>query len=467
MKEKIAFSLFDLATKIESVLLALLFLFLPTQLGKHFWPQFSLVNGIRVDYLSPTIYFTDILIGLLFLSTIGRLFLRLRKSSDDSETAPFMKLLILFRHWKAVVLFFILFLFLTLNIMQAERSTVSLYYGIKVLEFAFLGYYIALHIKRLSQLRLIAVLLSIGVFFESLLAILQYINQGSLNGWLYFLGERTFNGSTPGIANAALNGELILRPYGTLPHPNVLSGYLLLSSIIIYFFQVRIAKGFLKWLGVFILLLGSIAILLSLSRVAIGLWVLLVVFFLFFQVVIRLRTMHSITFGVLLLVGGFLFAIVSPLGQSLIDRFSQTSLLEESFTQRSELLQSSLIIIQNHPLLGVGLGNFIPALAPLQDPLSIGLYLQPVHTIYLLIASETGFIGLLCFIFLIVATLKRLRKKRTSTPLFRSEFLVFTLLLSLILTIGLFDHYFISLQQGQLLFAIILGLCWTSLSTSS
>src|SRR5687767_12118252 len=42
-------------------------LFLPTQLGIHFWPDFSSIFGIRVDYLSPTIYLTDLLVFFLIL----------------------------------------------------------------------------------------------------------------------------------------------------------------------------------------------------------------------------------------------------------------------------------------------------------------------------------------------------------------------------------------------------------------
>ncbi|MCL5090716.1 MAG: hypothetical protein M1514_01765 [Patescibacteria group bacterium] len=43
-------------------------LFLPTQLGKHFWPPFSHVYSLGIDYLSPTIYFWDLLaISLLIV----------------------------------------------------------------------------------------------------------------------------------------------------------------------------------------------------------------------------------------------------------------------------------------------------------------------------------------------------------------------------------------------------------------
>src|SRR5476651_2543095 len=56
--------------KLSLLFFYLLILFLPTQLGKHFWPNFSFVYGIRVDYLSPTIYISDILFVLLFFLSI-------------------------------------------------------------------------------------------------------------------------------------------------------------------------------------------------------------------------------------------------------------------------------------------------------------------------------------------------------------------------------------------------------------
>src|SRR5476649_2203358 len=49
-------------TQFSKLLSYLLIFLLPTQLGIHFWPNFSLLLGIRVDYLSPTLYVTDVVI---------------------------------------------------------------------------------------------------------------------------------------------------------------------------------------------------------------------------------------------------------------------------------------------------------------------------------------------------------------------------------------------------------------------
>ncbi len=50
------------------LLFSLLLVFLPTQLGYHVWPDWALVLGRRIDYISPTLYATDILIVLLLVS---------------------------------------------------------------------------------------------------------------------------------------------------------------------------------------------------------------------------------------------------------------------------------------------------------------------------------------------------------------------------------------------------------------
>jgi hypothetical protein len=47
-------------SKLINILLFLFLLLIPTQLGRHFWPEWSYVLGIRVDYLSPTLYLIDV-----------------------------------------------------------------------------------------------------------------------------------------------------------------------------------------------------------------------------------------------------------------------------------------------------------------------------------------------------------------------------------------------------------------------
>ena len=53
--------------RLHQKLFWLLILLLPVQLGRHFWPDFSFVLGLKIDYLSPTFYLTDLLV-LMILS---------------------------------------------------------------------------------------------------------------------------------------------------------------------------------------------------------------------------------------------------------------------------------------------------------------------------------------------------------------------------------------------------------------
>ncbi len=378
--------------------------------------------------------------------------------------------------WTSRSAWFAFFVYLFLNILFSNNFPLGLYGLAKILELFFLGYYVAGNIKSKKELAIIALIFSVTVIGESLLVIAQYMHQSSINGLLYFLGERKFTSLTPGIANASINGELILRPYGTFPHPNVLAGFLLFSLIIIFAWLEDKKDIKKKLLKITALLLGSLALFLTLSRIAIILWVFLIIIVLSRHLFSchsrkrgRLHEMDSTPvvnpvgnkyfslFIIIIFVGLLFFTPVLP-------RLEGTNFTEEAFSQRADLFKSTLIIIKDHPLFGVGLYNFIPSLSHIQKPLSPTLYLQPVHNIFLLITAEIGIIGVSFFLWFLFKTYKRLLSHLSlRTPdLIRAKQspAVLLILLSVILILGLFDHYWLTIQQGQLLLALILGLCW-------
>lgn len=364
----------------------------------------------------------------------------------------------------SLLIIFIIYIFF--NVLFSASPLLGFYGLAKLLEFLFLGTYIARNIKTKKELSTIAFIFSFSVIGESLLSIAQYIHQGSLNGVLYFLGERKFTPSTPGIANASINGQLILRPYGTFSHPNVLAGFLLCSLTLIFQLLETNKNKFKKLLKSSTLLLGSIALFLSLSRVAIIIWIFLVIILLINKFRTQSRAIPA-TAGIfsikiprpLLISTFFLITITTALLLStpILPRLISSNFSESSFTQRIELLKSSVTIIQSHPLFGVGLDNFIPASSLISKPLSPILYLQPVHNIFLLIAAETGLIGLIFISLFLFKTCKRLYAKRNEASI------IFLIILSTIIILGQFDHYWLTLQQGQLLISLVLGLCWTVL----
>ena len=144
-------------------------------------------------------------------------------------------------------------------------------------------------------------------------------------------------------------------------------------------------------------------------------------------------------------------------------RLGQLKFSSESFQLRQELNSTALTMIKKYPLFGIGLNNFIPSLSRFQKGLSFK-ELQPVHNIYLLIGAETGLVGLGVFLWLIYLSYRKLlygymviwfRKKKDLTI---QPFSHLAISLTAILLLGLFDHYFFTLQQTQLLFVIVLGM---------
>lgn len=446
-REKTEFWLLSQKINLSAIFFYLLVLFLPTQFGKHFWPNFSYVYGIRIDYLSPTLYFTDILIIGLVLSWILE---SLVSASGLSQAVKTVKSNIV----KLLIIFFLV-LFLLVGIFRSSNPSAGIYGIIKFLEYVFLFSYTAKNFRILNGFVLFSTFI-FGVLFESLLTIAQYVNQGSMGGVLYFLGERSFNSQTPGIANASINGQLFLRPYATFSHPNVLAGYLFVFMVLIFSYA---KKKFFKQQNkvvFFSLLFGLLALFLTMSRVSIFAWSTVVIFFLahsFWKktrmVSTKKASLRQIKNKILLLLFLIvtLFIFTFPIGL----RFFQFSFSDQTVVQRKILIQDSIAMFQQDPVFGVGLNNFLVNLPFVQKQYGETLYIQPVHNIYLLVLSETGIVGLVLFLYFLWNTYKRL-KKNTNPELLALFFLI--------LFLGFFDHYFFTLQQGQLMFTITLGLFW-------
>ena len=181
--------------KVERVLFFATILFLPTQLGKHFWPPFSNVHGIRVDYLSPTLYLTDLFILVLFITYIlSRISLGAAKLSNIKHriVSNLLKIALSWgndaiggRNLKLVVLV----VFLLIGTILSHSPPLGLYALLKIVEFSFVGFYIASHINLKKDFLIISVLFAIVIIFESLLSVAQFMSQSSIGGIFWFFGK--------------------------------------------------------------------------------------------------------------------------------------------------------------------------------------------------------------------------------------------------------------------------------------
>lgn len=387
--------------KINQILFFLLIFFLPTQLGKHFFLPFSYLSGVRVDYLAPTVYLTDVIIFLLLIIN-------------------FKTVLNFFKNKKILIGLALLLV----NLAFSKLPQISIYWIIKTVEFFIV---ISLVKKMLADLKdkyILVALLSSGIF-ELILTLMQFINKHSIQGIFYYFGERLMTLSTPGIANASFNGIEFLRPYGTFSHPNSLAGFFL----VLYFF-VLTYKKFNRYLTLkyLFLLVASFLVFISFSKVTIITYSLLTI--IYFLISRKLKCRICVIARILIL------AIITII-------FSITKNDPLTISKRIELLSNSMMIIFRHPLTGVGLGSYLIEQAKYPSKYYL-FFNQPVHNIFMLFLSELGFLLGGLIILLSFPTLKRIFKLN---PYF---------VLAIIFT-GLFDHYWLTLEQNFLLMGLIMG----------
>ena len=218
---------------ISSILLYIFIALLPVQLGTFFFFRFSYISGVKIDYLAPALYLTDICAVLLIICNARYVYKKLHKH---------------------IILILLLFL---INALFASHTAIGMYHFAKILEIA--GLFIVIKNIHLDYKKLIIILL-VSTLVEFLLCIGQMLSASSLQGIFYYLGERSFNLSTPGIAKVSLHGKEILRPYGTFSHPNSLAGFYLLFYTFILLSQRFTHNARLKYIR-----LGLISLLIFFS----------------------------------------------------------------------------------------------------------------------------------------------------------------------------------------------------------
>lgn len=319
-------------------------------------------------------------------------------------------------------------LFVTIHVFVAFSKEVALYKWLKVAELIFI--FMIVQATKLNPRTFLFVFLTSAVF-ELVLSMLQLEFGHTMQGFFYFFGERALTLSTPDVAKATVNGIEFLRPYGTFSHPNSLAGFYAL--VYVFFLTYQTPEKLLKYA----LLFTSLGlVLISFSKVAIVAVAVISLFYLF-------RERKNINCRVCIISRAITLVVLVALvfytrGDPL------------TVQKRWVLIQDAFTIIAQHPLFGVGLGNFI--IAEHQFPIYYSyFFLQPVHNIFLLMLSETGILiwfGLLPMLWKIVH--KHIHN------------LTLILCLFLIVFTGFFDHYWYTLQQNWLLMGVIIAIATTN-----
>ena len=176
-------------------LISLLSFLLPTQLALHANSLQSTVYGFTIDYLTPTLYVTDIIALLIIFFGINKL--------------------------KFNYKYILYLIFVGINIYISNYQIASIYKWLKITELILLGIVI-FNTKKFDVFKHFVKPLSYSIIVCCVLGLWQFLIKSSVGGLFYWLGERSFVFSDPNIAP---------YPYSTFSHPNSFAGFLLVFGI--------------------------------------------------------------------------------------------------------------------------------------------------------------------------------------------------------------------------------------------
>lgn len=325
---------------------------------------------------------------------------------------------------------YVLLAFISIGLISISQSilpSVSWYRFLKLLECVIFYFYIKQSLKRISTPSLLALTIVFSGLIQAIIGIVQIFLQHDIG--LRILGESVLQVDAQGVAVVAAESEKFLRAYGTAPHPNVLAVWLMLSLWSFGWWYLKSKRSYL-WLIAGATLLFCFY--LTFSRVAIlfgGLATIIVLIMYRRRQLVPLLIAGAVVSSLFL---GFFWPQVNS-------RFAISS-EDEAVAQRIFYSDIGKKTIMHAPVFGIGIGQFVPMLMKTLPHYQRTIY-QPAHSLFLLVIDELGIIGFIVFLIFLFSIMHKT---------FQYSSLMFVLLLSF-LSLGFFDHYFWTLQQGGLM----------------
>ncbi len=267
--------------------------------------------------------------------------------------------------------------------------------------------YVATRVRTRREIVMIVGAFCVIAAVQCVIAVLQWRTGSSLG--LSFLGEESSLGirtidDTTGIP----------RPTGTVVHPIFLAALLAPIGLMALSLGIVLRDKW-RWTALAMAALAFIPIVITQARaslvatifavVVLGAWML------------RARHLQMKPVYVLLAAAAVIgIAFYEPISEKLADNLA-TSQFELEVQSRLELNDVALAMIRDSPIVGKGLNQF-ETVQPAYDTYGLLFAGNPVHNIYLLVAAETGLIGLVGFLALYwTAVTQALQATRARDPL--------------------------------------------------
>jgi len=485
VKQKIAW----LWRNAEKVLLVTFFLTFTFNIRKVFLTPYSFLNGGYNEYMTMSFSWADLLILATIVIYTTKSILRQvinpyyapfhGKVGKKSFTSVSRKTLYLFIFlgWAGISIFW------------SQYRPLAAYRLLTFIEIALFAVIAAKSLNNGKWIKLAILAIILNGFFQSLLGIAQFIHNSALG--FQFLGESVIGPNIDGVAKIIFHGENHIRAYGTLPHPNILAGFLLVPLFLIIgtLLSRRLSlpgkqqdgvisdlpiilsrdiphalhlpdkkkqgdvsyETFLdfipKLIWYAILFITGLGFFLTFSRSAfLGFFVGALIFL---SKTLRARFQDEMSGSNLKLLASSIIFLTF----ALLLMLNNTSFFSYQSIQERTLYQNvSYETFLKHPFAGVGVGQFVMNEYRKHPNMESWQY-QPVHNLYLLLLSELGMVGLLFFLLWIFSIIKwGIGKNGNTGVLLTCSF--FCCIVFSFLFISFFDHYFWDIKSGTLILVL-------------
>jgi O-antigen ligase len=372
--------LFPLATSVtggRKVLLAIIILDIPLQIGAHlYWSEelgaSGALGGLEISVT------TVAMLSLYFLWFVG--YISRRELEQKISLRPALPLTLYL-------------MFAVVSLLAARNPVLGLYEVVLTAQLLLLFVYLTNWLQTRRDVAFVMRVLLIGFILEAGIIIALKINgyDVEIPG---LPGHTLLAGTTEG-------GGEFSRPSGTLASPNVAGSYLsIMLTLAIGLLLFTRSRSWCKTVALVSVGIGTVALLFTYSREG---WLAL-----FCSMLLLccagwrlLRVRHR-----LLIVGVPTALLVSlmfdtPLSQRLLEGD------EGAASSRIVLNKLAITVIEDHPVIGVGANNFTLNLREYATSEVMGEWLYAVHNKYLLIWAEAGLGALLAYLWFLFASLRR------------------------------------------------------------
>lgn len=456
----------SIVKKFTTPLLFLLIILIPFSVRYVFHTPWNFQTGAYSDFTSLSLYISDfVLLALLLFSA----FHIPRFLSLDSL-------------WNKLAYGTIGWLLLELLVQNYSTFPLQLYFSLRLVLLIILGLFISkidfskndvtrgtdqqtnFLSKGLTRKNIAWLFVLLGGI-QSIIAILQFYLQHSLG--LYIVGESHLSPLLLGVAKIVSHGTTLIRGYGTFPHPNLLAGFLVTTTLFnLYLLNktiqqqnsdsseigAEISRGTWNLYKVYIFLFLNIyGLFITFSRggiIALFVGISVIISYYIYNGEFSRGTFSKISKLLNPLICIVLLSIVM-LWPYLGTRatFTDTATKERLFYNTI-----GIKMMETKPILGLGTGQSVLHMKQFSNEDLEPWEIQPIHNYFLISITEQG-IGAILLILLVVLPTYRLIKRG-----FTDWGLILISINVAIMFLFILDHYFYTIWQTQLLLWVVIGL---------